>query len=114
MSVDRKMLRYSLEKRLGHDVDEAKSGEEAVAKVQQSIADMAPFDAVFLDYVMAEMDGPATARAICKTGFQGRIIGITAFTHADAAEFIAKGGDEMFEKPVSFQLLMKIVTGRRP
>lgn len=111
MSVDRKMLRYSLEHRLGHDVEEAKSGLEALAKVQKSMVDLTPFDAVFLDHVMPVMDGPAACRAILEAGFEGMIFGVTAFTNASASLFTAAGVDEIFEKPMSFQLLLKVVSG---
>ena len=59
---------------LNHDVELAESGQEAVQKLRR-----APFDFVFTDLAMPEMDGWETARAIRKEWPNMQIILVTGY-----------------------------------
>ena len=97
--VNRKVASKLLE-RLGHQVVTAENGREAVTKLQTE----KPFDAIFMDVQMPELDGTEATRAIrALDGALGRVPVIALTAHAldsDRARCLAAGMDDYLSKPV--------------
>jgi CheY-like chemotaxis protein len=95
---------------LGHSVDVARNGREAIILASQE-----HFDCIFLDIQMPEMDGFATALAL-REGLAGargsRIIGLSGGM-ADRTLCEAAGMDEFLEKPARLSDLTRILKGSR-
>ena len=106
-SINQKVALGYLEK-VGHRVDVASNGLEAVSAVRAL-----PYDVVLMDLQMPEMDGLAATRAIrALGGDRGRvpIVGLTANAMAeDRQACIDAGMDDYLSKPVGRkQLLDKV------
>lgn len=76
----RRILTHTLGKRLGHVVDEAEDGAEAVRRVEAAAREGDPYDAVLMDMTMPVMDGAAASRAMRKIGYVGHIVGLTGWS----------------------------------
>jgi signal transduction histidine kinase len=79
--LNRKMLLKCL-RADGHTCYEAEDGSEAVAMVKERIGygtggDGRPFDAVLMDFVMPNMDGPTATKEIRAIGYTAPIFGVT-------------------------------------
>ena len=99
--MNRKMLHRVLEASC-RSIEEAGDGDEAVAKVQQSMASNTPFDAITMDFQMPNMDGPTATKLIRDMGYTGIILGVTGNALPDdVALFISKGANRVLLKPVS-------------
>ena len=60
-----------------------------------------PLDAVLLDNIMTEMNGPEAAAAARKMGYMGPIVGITGNVLADdVRDFLFKGANHVLPKPI--------------
>ena len=73
--LNRKMLLKCLHKE-GHRCTEAEDGLEAIERVKEK-ADILPFDAILMDFVMPNMDGPTATRQLRSMGYTGVIFGVT-------------------------------------
>jgi len=102
--VNQTVITRMLQK-LGHRVDVAANGLEAVSALRRSA-----YDLVFMDCQMPEMDGFGATRAI-RAGEAGtpRRIPIVALTanamHGDREQCLAAGMDDYIAKPVTKQAL---------
>jgi signal transduction histidine kinase len=82
---DSRLCRKMLQKCLradGHTCYEAEDGLEAIAMVKERIGHGTgslgkPFDAVLMDFVMPNMDGPTATKAIRALGYNAPIFGVT-------------------------------------
>lgn len=76
--LNRKMLLKCL-KANGHTCWEAEDGVEAVAAVEKRMRDrlLEPFDAILMDFVMPNMDGPEATQKIRALGYKGLVFGVT-------------------------------------
>ena len=107
----RKMMRKLLEQR-GHSCDEAENGLIALNMVNEMHHkdSIDYFDAIFMDFVMPEMNGPEATKAIRESGFNGLIIGVTANCHIeDRTTFKDAGVNDIIIKPLKIEKLMKII-----
>jgi signal transduction histidine kinase/CheY-like chemotaxis protein len=94
--------------RLGVQTDVAANGMEAV-----QMCGMLPYDIVFMDCQMPEMDGYAAAREIRRRERSGRQVAIVAMT-ADVMpgtreQCLAAGMDDYVSKPVQFEHLAAVL-----
>jgi CheY-like chemotaxis protein len=89
--------------RMGHEVDLADDGRQAVAAVER-----AQYDLVLMDCQMPEMDGFAAARAI-RLLHGGRTLPIVAMTAnamaGDRGRCLESGMDDYLAKPISLAKL---------
>ena len=87
--------------RVEMEVAEADDGLGAVALVQRAMEEGRPFDVVFMDSVMMQMQGPEAAQAMRAMGFGGMIVGVTGNVMADdVAQYLQAGADRVLFKPV--------------
>ena len=94
-------------------VDQAESGKAAIGAVDRAEAQGAPYDIVFLDWQMPDMDGIETARRLgdCLLGRMPRLIMVTAFSREDIFAAAKEAGiDEVLIKPIGAALLFDAVT----
>jgi len=105
--VNQAVARRLLE-RMGHDVDVASDGGEAVAAAKSTA-----FDLILMDYQMPVMDGYEATVAIRELpGEVARtpIVAMTAKTmKGDREMCLAAGMDDYIAKPVSPKVLQKVV-----
>jgi len=111
-AVNRRVARAVL-KRLGHDVDEANDGIEAVARV-----DARDYDVVLMDVRMPRMDGLEATRAIHGMRDGDRrpfIVALTAGAFAEDRERCLEAGmDEYLSKPFREHELARVLSRVRP
>jgi signal transduction histidine kinase/CheY-like chemotaxis protein len=94
---------------LGLAASAVSNGKDAVAAVQAAELDH-PFDAVFVDWKMPDMDGLETAKRIRPASRSMRIVMVTAFGREDLrADAEAAGIDAFLVKPVSPSSLLDAV-----
>ena len=110
VDVIRKMLRKLLEQR-GHICDEAEDGLIALNMVKSTLnPGKTSYDAIFMDFVMPEMNGPDATRAIRNLGYTGQIIGATGNSHTDDQSiFMNAGLTDILIKPLKMEQLKGMV-----
>lgn len=93
-------------RRFGYLADVAGDGKEVLAALAQR-----PYDLIFLDIQMPEMDGFETSRRIRRNaGHQPRIVAMTAHVLAEHREqCITAGMDDFISKPVSIPSVRRTV-----
>jgi len=87
----------------GYEVDSAKNGKEALAKIEAS-----PPDLVLLDAMMPGMDGYEVTRRIRenkKIPFLPVIL-ITAYENANIPQGLDLGANDFIRKPIDYEELM--------
>jgi two-component system, cell cycle response regulator DivK len=93
----------------GHDVVEARSGEEALRVVQDASPDL-----VLMDLQLPGIDGTETLRLL-RQGLLGQdipVVAVTAFAMAEDRERVALAGfDGHIEKPLSVRALPDLING---
>jgi CheY-like chemotaxis protein len=103
-AVNRKLTMRQLEK-LGVSVDVAVNGREALEAVLRT-----PYDLIFMDCHMPEMDGLHATREIRKAGKRTPVIGFTAsLGELDRDQCLAAGMDDYMVKPVSQAELHRVL-----
>ncbi|MCL1930997.1 MAG: ATP-binding protein, partial [Treponema sp.] len=90
----------------GVRADTAASGREALAKIQGK----QPYDLIFMDHMMPEMDGVETTRKLRENGYKGFIIVLTANAMREMKDFYLEHGfDDYVSKPVTIKALGAII-----
>jgi osomolarity two-component system sensor histidine kinase SLN1 len=62
-----------------YDVTVAKDGQEALDKVRESMENQAPYNLIFMDVQMPNLDGLQSTRLIRASGFSSPIVALTAY-----------------------------------
>ena len=93
-------------KRMGYNPDIAENGKEVLSQLQQQ-----PYDIIFMDIQMPEMDGLEATRTIRSgNGHQPVIIAMTAnATRQDREECLAQGMNDYLSKPVNIEELIHML-----
>jgi osomolarity two-component system sensor histidine kinase SLN1 len=63
-----------------HDLTVATDGQEALDRVRESIRNSDPYDLIFMDVQMPNLDGLQATRLIRQSGFRAPIVALTAYT----------------------------------
>lgn len=101
-AVSSRGLLGSLLRRLGHgDVVEMRSGTEAQSRLSQE-----PFDLIFVDESLPEMDGATCVRRIRALGGSPRVVlCVSEATKANIVEAVRAGANHYLVKPVTIEAL---------
>jgi CheY-like chemotaxis protein len=109
--TNRKMLRRMMTS-AGHQCDEAEDGLQAIMKAKQKIEQSGlskrSYDVVLMDYVMPNMDGPTTTKALRAMGYEGVVIGITG-NNVDFDHFMNCGANRVIEKPLKIEMFVDVM-----
>jgi len=101
------MTSLLLEKRMGHRVDIAENGAEAV-----EMAESNPYDIILMDVNMPIMDGLEATRRIRETGSRTPILAVTASAmKGDRERFLEAGMDGYLSKPINVNVLEDVFEG---
>ena len=104
-NVINQQVALSFLERLGYRADVAANGVEAIRAVERQ-----PYDVVFMDVQMPEMDGLEATRQICArwaAGERPRIVAMTANALAEDREAcLAAGMDDYLAKPIRVEELV--------
>jgi len=83
--------------------DTAASGGKAIEKIQGT---QQPYDIVFMDHMMPEMDGIEATQKLREGGYGGVIVALTASAMRGMKEFyLEQGFDDYLTKPMNFNAL---------
>lgn len=99
--------------RLGYRIDTAENGKQVLESLQRQ-----PYDVVFMDVQMPEMDGLEATRRICElwsSSSRPRIIAMTANAmQGDREECMASGMDDYISKPIRIDELVQALRRCEP
>jgi CheY-like chemotaxis protein len=91
---------------MGIEVDIAETGNEACQKAATSAAERRPYDLIFMDMEMPEIDGYQATRRLRNLAWQGPVIAVTAHTGpGDCQRCLEVGCDDYLAKPLSVESL---------
>ena len=94
-------------RRLGHDVDIASDGEEALAKIASE-----EFDVVLMDVQMPILDGTEVVKRYRANGGETPIVALTAHTTREARELCLEAGmNAVLTKPIDMKQLADVLMG---
>jgi osomolarity two-component system sensor histidine kinase SLN1 len=84
-----------------YDVTVAKDGQEALDKVMESMERQAPYNLIFMDVQMPNLDGLQSTRLIRQSGFSAPIVALTAYAEeSNVKECLDSGMDFFLSKPI--------------
>lgn len=92
---------------VGHVCDEAEDGLEAVAKIKHIMSEgnqhgQRAYDAVLMDFIMPNMNGPTATEEIRSLGYTAPIFGVTGNGLTTDIEYFKNSGvDSVLLKPLS-------------
>ncbi|MBC7353726.1 MAG: response regulator, partial [Thermogutta sp.] len=103
----RRLLKVILEK-AGVSVALAENGREAVEKAMAAWKEGQPFDVIFMDMQMPEMDGYEATRFLRQEGYPGTIVALTAHALAeDEGICLDAGCNKYLSKPIRRETLLQ-------
>jgi PAS domain S-box-containing protein len=103
----RRLLKLILEK-AGVSVTLAENGREAVEKAMAAWKEGQPFDVIFMDMQMPEMDGYEATRFLRQEGYSGIIVALTAHALAeDEGKCLTAGCNKYLSKPIRRETLLQ-------
>ncbi len=109
VAVNRRLIAIILE-RAGVAVDTAENGRVALERTRESIARGRPYDVVFMDIQMPEMDGYEATRRLREEGYERPIVALTSHSMVDERERCLEAGcDEYMTKPIEKATLARIL-----
>ncbi|KAI8933844.1 hypothetical protein NX059_009544 [Plenodomus lindquistii] len=84
-----------------YDVTVAKDGQEALDKVRESMERQCPYNLIFMDVQMPNLDGLQSTRLIRQSGFSAPIVALTAYAEeSNVKECLDSGMDFFLSKPI--------------
>ncbi|KAF2112149.1 hypothetical protein BDV96DRAFT_498486 [Lophiotrema nucula] len=84
-----------------YDVTVAKDGQEALDKVKESMDRNDPYNLIFMDVQMPNLDGLQSTRLIRQSGFSSPIVALTAYAEeSNVKECLDSGMDFFLSKPI--------------
>ncbi|KAF1914232.1 hypothetical protein BDU57DRAFT_287602 [Ampelomyces quisqualis] len=84
-----------------YDVTVAKDGQEALDKVKESMERQTPYNLIFMDVQMPNLDGLQSTRLIRQSGFSSPIVALTAYAEeSNVKECLDSGMDFFLSKPI--------------
>ncbi|KAI9659826.1 MAG: Histidine kinase [Bathelium mastoideum] len=93
-----------------YDVTVAADGQEALDHVKASMAAARPFNLIFMDVQMPNLDGLESTRLIRQAGYEAPIVALTAFSEeSNVKECMASGMDHFLSKPIRRPALKKVL-----
>ncbi|HWD39996.1 MAG TPA: response regulator, partial [Fimbriimonas sp.] len=105
----RRLITYLLEKQ-GLEVTAVDDGRKAVETALGSAAGDRPFDIIFMDMQMPEVDGYQAARKLREAGYEGTIVALTANAMREDRELcLAAGCDDYLSKPIVVRELARLL-----
>ncbi|KAG8415747.1 hypothetical protein J3458_009569 [Metarhizium acridum] len=94
-----------------NNVTIAKDGQEAYELVKVNMEKDQPFDLIFMDIQMPNLDGLQSTRLIRKMGYVAPIVALTAFSEeSNVKECMESGMDEFLSKPIRRPALKNVLT----
>lgn len=101
-----RMLAKAMLSRLGWQIDEAESGEQALVKLATQ-----DYPLILLDISMPGLSGEETCKQMRLTGKPMRIIAYTAHAFPEEREkFLAGGFDDILVKPINRAQLESVIS----
>ncbi|KAG9205479.1 Histidine kinase [Epicoccum nigrum] len=84
-----------------YDVTVAKDGQEALDRVKESMQAGDPYNLIFMDVQMPNMDGLDSTRLIRQSGFSAPIVALTAYAEeSNVKQCMESGMDFFLSKPI--------------
>ncbi|KAH8728406.1 hypothetical protein GQ44DRAFT_737636 [Phaeosphaeriaceae sp. PMI808] len=84
-----------------YDVTVAKDGQEALDMVKESMERQTPYNLIFMDVQMPNLDGLQSTRLIRQFGFSSPIVALTAYAEeSNVKECLDSGMDFFLSKPI--------------
>ncbi|KAK7181929.1 hypothetical protein DPSP01_009524 [Paraphaeosphaeria sporulosa] len=84
-----------------YDVTVAKDGQEALDKVKESMESHTPYNLIFMDVQMPNLDGLQSTRLIRQSGFNAPIVALTAYAEEqNVKECLDSGMNFFLSKPI--------------
>ena len=106
--VDNQRLISFVLKRAGAEVTLAENGRIACEKIDQATRENQPFDVVFMDMQMPELDGYGATAKLRAQGYTRPIIALTAHAmESDRQKCLDAGCDDFATKPINMKTLVE-------
>src|SRR6185503_13529337 len=110
VAVNRRLISTVL-LRTGIRVEEAENGRIAVEKTLAARDAGQPFDIVFMDMQMPEMDGYAATSHLRQSGYMRPIVALTSHSMSgERQRCLEVGCDEYMTKPIDRLVLLQVLT----
>ncbi|KAL9067197.1 MAG: hypothetical protein Q9157_006889 [Trypethelium eluteriae] len=98
-----------------YDVTVAADGQEALDYVKASMEASRPYNLIFMDVQMPNLDGLESTRLIRQIGYSAPIVALTAFSEeSNVKECMASGMDHFLAKPIRRPALKKVLKAYCP
>lgn len=92
------------------DVTVARDGKEAYDLVKENMEQNQPFDVIFMDVQMPNLDGLESTRLIRDIGYSAPIVALTAFSdESNIKECLESGMNEFLSKPIRRPALKQVL-----
>ena len=93
-----------------YDVTVAADGQEALDYVKASMEAHRPYNLIFMDVQMPNLDGLESTRLIRQAGYSAPIVALTAFSEeSNVQECMASGMNHFLAKPIRRPALKKVL-----
>ena len=109
VAVNRRLISLILE-RAGVSVEPAENGRMAQEKARAALDAGEPYDIVFMDIQMPEMDGYEATRRLREGGYGNPIVALTSHSMPEERERCLQAGcDDYMTKPIDKMVLLRVL-----